>query len=264
MTRWPTSVRRVLGAGRAPRVARTRAATVPAVPRLAVVGPEASLVEWLPTAVSAAPGPAALVIDPRRSSRPARALVDAVAATLYANCFIAEQRGPWVRLAGLEGGTLQSVDVPAAVADASTVALLSAPSGSEGVARLWLGVVHPNTALRARALPRDGAVELAAWLPATWVIRIAAGPDALVAVTRNPVMAELIALGIARLTERSANIEAITPWEEAGVQRLFELQIDTPDSGTTLRATDAATAQLDLLRELAETINATITTIQGG
>lgn len=264
MTRWPTRIRRVLGAGRTPRVAEPRTATVPVVPRLAVVGPEASLLAWLPMAVTVAPGSVALVIDPRRSSRPARALSDAVAVALGASCVVSEQNGPWARLTGLAGGTLQSVDVPAAVADASTVVLLSAPSGSEGVARLWLGVVHPNTALRARALPRDGAVELAAWLPATWVIRLAAGPDSLVAMTSSPVMAELIALGMARLTEKPAGIEAITPWEEAGVQRLFELQIDTTDSGTTLRATDAATAQLDLLVELAETINATIATVEEG
>ncbi|HMM42219.1 MAG TPA: hypothetical protein PKA95_09985, partial [Thermomicrobiales bacterium] len=79
-----------------------------------------------------------LVIDPRRSSRPARALVDAVGAALGARRVITEPNGPWARLAGLAGGTLQSVDVPAAIADASTVVLLSAPSGSEGVARLWL------------------------------------------------------------------------------------------------------------------------------
>lgn len=228
-----------------------------------MIGPESSLSAWLPRALERGDGTTVLVVDPRHSARPDRQLVEAVSELLETEPLRIDAAHGWARLAGLPGATLPTVDVPLAVASADDLVLLTAPRGPEGVARLWLGIVHPNTAMRARPLPNDGVVELAGWLPASWIIRLAAAPASLVAVTRSAVLAELLASGFARMSERSTGVEAITPWEEPAVQRLFDLQLPATDGGTMIHAVDTATARRSMLIELAETINATIETAEG-
>ncbi|HAX25158.1 MAG TPA: hypothetical protein PK593_05180 [Thermomicrobiales bacterium] len=264
MARWANRIQRALIAGRAPRPVLTRSTTIQPAPRIATIGLESSLHAWLPGACDLSAGTSALVIDPRPSSRPATPLIEIIVDSAQDSPLIAEQHSSWSRLTGLPGAALQSVDVPSWLLKADHVVVLTAPTRSAGVARLWIDVVHPNSAMRALALPHYGFVELAAWLPATWVVRLAVDSIAWVAVTRSVVMAELLAVGLNRLSEQSAGIEALTPWEEPGVQRLFELQLDGADCGTTIRAIDDTVAQDSLLVALAEAISATIVVAEEG
>lgn len=264
MSRWYGRVRSALGASRAPAPVVTRTVTTPTAPRVAVVGPEVSSRDWLAAALALPDDDNAVVIDARKDARPAPDFVARLANLIAVERGSDVDAGRWIRLTGLPGSILRFVDIPAGIANARSVVILSEPRGPSGVARLWLDVVHPNTAVRARALRGDGAVELAAWMPATWILRWAAGPGALIAVTRSAVMAELVAFGIARLAERDAGIEAITPWEEPGVQRLFELQLQPSDAGTTIRTAGGAASDSAQIARLAETIGAIVGNELGG
>ncbi len=264
MSRWVNRVQHALQAGRPPTPSMTAPATTAPVGRVAVVGPQETLRSWLPQALELEPGPSVLVIDSRPASRPPRSFIETVAGVVSDRSTTSAADDRWARITGLDGAWLRWVDVPASIAAARNVVTVTAPGGPAGVARLWLDVVHPNTAIRARPLPRAGAVELAVWLPARWVLRLAVGVEPLVAVTASAVMAELLALGLARMAESSVGIEAITPWEDVGVQRLFELQLQTGDAGTTIRPVDAATACSPALAAIAETIGATIAAAEKG
>lgn len=247
---------RSIAAARPPRASRVRAAVVSPAERVATIGPQSSLATWLSAAVGAYERSTPVVIDARRSARPDAALIDAVVDALHTTPPELVPAGPWVRLTDLPGATLDSVSVPRSVADAGVI-IVSAPHEPNGVARVLLDVVHPNTAMRARLLPRGGGVELAAWVPAIWILGLPGASERLIAVTRNPLMAELIAMGVARIVEGSRGVEAITAWEEPGVQRLFELQIEAVDRPPILFAVDMV-AHNELVHRLGESINAVV------
>jgi hypothetical protein len=87
--------------------------------------------------------------------------------------------------------------------------------------------LHPRSRLRQLASPRraDAVVDVnLVARPAACVIGTSVGPTALVAITRDPIAAELVALALAD-EELDPKRTTTGPWEDRVVQRATELQL---------------------------------------
>ncbi len=146
---------------------------------------------------------------------------------------------------------LENGDFPAELFSDSTVIGLSRPTNGGSIAS-WTQIVHPNTALRARA-SGNAIVELSLAVDARYIVCGQIGSMWLVALAEPAIAAELMARGLEHLRERVRGIETIGPWEDAGVQHLCSLGEAGPETiDLVLDACLPDNASEDIARQLAE------------
>jgi|GEM_PF-4288154 len=121
---------------------------------------------------------------------------------------------------------LDSADYPTDIFEFEQVVIVAEANGA-GVLRAWTSIVHPNTSLRAR-MSGNAVIELAAAIPARYLIVASVDSQSVVAHATNAITAELVARAIERLPQRRRGFETSGPWEDAGVQHLSDLGDATP------------------------------------
>ncbi|MCO5176561.1 MAG: hypothetical protein M9890_06275 [Thermomicrobiales bacterium] len=250
-------MRNTIAATRPPQPDRSQPVNHRARERTATLGDVSQIAHWLPDALNLN-GPAVLLIDERETSRPPDGIVATIANVVDASILPSANTSGWVRLTDLAGASLTSADMRADAASTPEILMVSRPHERSGAAHAADALFHPNTRLRAAALPQDGSVELTAWAAPTWVIVIQSPQTSIACVTQSAVLAELLALGAYRLTEKSHSIEAVSPWEEPTVQRLFELEIESGGHRTSLQIDASLARERAWVDRLAETIGAEV------
>jgi len=257
VVRWMSGIRDTIAAARPPRPLRTQPVIQRARPRRATLGAVSDIANWLPAAPELN-GPVAVVPDFRPTSHPRGSTVSAIAKAVDSPTLPTAPGTDWIRLTDLTGSALTSADIRVDALSMPDILLVTAPVGLSGAARAADALFHSNTQLRAAALPQSGAVELAAWAAPIWLVILQRPAKPIACVTGSAVLAELLTLGCYRLTEKARSIEAVTPWEEPVVQRLFELEFDSAGGKTVLDIDASLSGDRAWIEQLAEIIGAVI------
>lgn len=165
---------------------------------------------------------------------------------------------------------LDAAYMPAEVTDAASRLVVPALGDDALALGFWREIAHPHTRLRTHNSERQRMLaELSTVVRAHYLLdatRLPAGLSTnLVAWTDNPVVAELVALGIRRYADDARGSESVGPWENERVQAAAEIG-HGPLSGSSilLRADPSLDAVRLISVYLADQLGCGIEWLTGG